>query len=177
MSLSPRLIYLAALTLLATAGVLLSARGGLDPADIATDGCGATPRVAVAEVAGAPIASEESRTQDGTRFDRWLDADGRVLAEVRCAPTTLLEIQEHEAAVARAREADGPVAVLDTDPAATIETTSVGTFVQQVDRDAGLSRTWFVDGELTAEEATALVRATLAGADTSAVASGPTRIR
>lgn len=162
MSLLPRLIYLTALAVLVAAGVLLTSRGALAPtAATVPDGCASVSRSAVEAVAAVAVATEEATVaDDGGRIGRWLAEDGSVIVEVRCARVTLTEAREQADAVARAEAGSGSLLVLDTDPTATLDLTTMGSVIVQVDEDERLRRTWFVAAPLTSTEAEALVTAT-----------------
>jgi hypothetical protein len=156
---SPGAIYLAAVTVLVAAGVLLGSRQA--PAPVGTrvpEDCVALPDDAVAAVLGvAPTTAElvEPTAETPARFRRWRDDAGTVVAEVRCAPATATVVREQQAAI----EA-GELTVLDTTPPTTLGRLGTGTILRQVDADAGVARAWFVAAELDPTAAAALVEAT-----------------
>lgn len=153
----PGAIYLAALTILVAAGVLVGARQEApDPLAAVPESCVELPADAVADAIGHAPAARDELTREGVRFGRWLGNDGEVIAELRCARPTFTELGEHRAALA-----GDDATVLDTTPPTLLTRIGTGTVLRQVDEDRRLSRTWFVAAELSRHEATTLVEATL----------------
>lgn len=153
----PGAIYLAALTILVAAGVLVGARQEApDPLAAVPESCVELPADAVADAVGRAPSARDELTRAGVRFGRWLDDDGEILAELRCTTPTFTELGEHRAALA----ADGAT-LLDTTPPTLLSRVGTGTILRQVDEDRRLSRSWFVAADLSREEATTLVEATL----------------
>lgn len=168
MPLPPRVIYLLAVAILIAAGSLLSTRTVPDqvPQGLSAD-CTTVAAATVAELFPGGVATTEATGGPDVRYGRWLDDDGEVLLEVRCATLTHVDVRSQRDAVQQARDGDA-LRLLDTEPAATLDVTSAGTVIRQVDEEAGLSRTWFVARSLDPVQGETLVEATRR-AGTSAV--------
>lgn len=156
------LLYGAAVALLVAAGVVLSARtaattssAGQVPQDCAT-----VPRQLVEELfPGTTLEPADHVTEDGVRYARWMDAEGTLLVELRCARASFGDVIEHQRLLERAERQDGPE-LLGTTPDAVVAAVPEGVVIRQLDEASQLELAWFVRDDLDAAAAREVVERT-----------------
>lgn len=157
-------LYLVILVLFVTAGSLLTARteqaatGATVPED-----CSRPPEVLVERYFPGTTAGRDDSVSDAeaVRYGRWVDEEGDVLIELRCARAGLRDVRGEQSAVAEASEGEGRELLVETDPVALLADVPEGSIIRQLDADAGLIRTWFIRAPLTVAEAEDVVNETL----------------
>lgn len=157
-------LYLVILVLFVTAGSLLTARteqaatGASVPED-----CSRAPEVLVERYFPGTDATRDGSIADAeaVRYGHWVDEDGDILIELRCARAGLSDVRAEQSAVAEASEGERQEQLVETDPVALLAEVPEGSIIRQLDADAGLIRTWFVRAPLTVSEAEDVVTETL----------------
>jgi hypothetical protein len=156
------LLYGTAVALLVAAGVLLSVRTATTTpvTNRVPDGCETVPRAVVEELfPGTPVEADDRVGEDGVPYGRWVDPDGTLLVELRCARVAFADVLDQQRLLEQADEG-GRLERVDVDPPAVLLEVSEGSLVRQLHEGERLQRTWFVRGGLDAEGAAALIEAT-----------------